>query len=91
VKETPPGHTNTPEPPGQTKTPEPPGQTKTPQSTDDGADLSRRVSSGSLEQEGRTSFLHRASFFVEQVSTAPIWLGIVIVFLPLSLLLQDER
>jgi hypothetical protein len=91
VKETPPGHTNTPEPPGQTKTPEPPGQTKTPESDDGSADLSRRVDSGSLEQDRRTSFLHRASSLVEQVSTAPIWLGIVIVFLPLSLLLQDER
>jgi len=92
VKETPPGHTNTPQPPGQTKTPQPPGQTKTPESTDDGADLvSSRMGPGTLEQDKRSSFLHNASFPVEQFSTGSIWLGILVVFLPLSLLLQDER
>ena len=91
VKETPPGHTNTPEPPGQTKTPQPPGQTKTPLSIDDGADLSSRAGPGALEQDRRSSSFHNASFLVEQLNTGPIWLGILVFFLPLSLLLQDER
>lgn len=90
LKETPPGHTNTPEPPGQTKTP--PGQDKkTPEPDDDSADLSSGVGPGAFEQDRRSSFLHDASFLVEQVNTGPIWLGILVFFLPLSLLLQDER
>jgi hypothetical protein len=87
VKETPPGHTNTPEPPGQTKTPQPPGQTKTPEPGGESSTSSLRPP----EQNTRDSLFHRASFFVEQMNTGPIWLGIFIVVLPLSLLLQDER
>jgi hypothetical protein len=87
VKETPPGHTNTPEPPGQTKTPQPPGQTKTPEPGGESSTSSLRPP----EQNAGGSLFHRASLFVEQMNTGPIWLGIFIVVLPLSLLLQDER
>jgi hypothetical protein len=90
VKETPPGQTKTPQPPGQTKTPEPPGKTKTPEAADEDAGLSRRVGSGSAKQR-RSAFFHIAPFLVQQLNTGSLWLGILVVFLPLSLLLQDER
>jgi hypothetical protein len=86
----PPGQTKTPQPPGQTKTPEPPGQTKTPQETDDDAELNPLLGSGSLDQR-RGAFFHIAPFLAGQLNADPLWLGILVVFLPLSLLLQDER
>jgi len=86
----PPGQTKTPQPPGQTKTPEPPGQTKTPQETDDDAELNPLLGSGSSKQGRRSSFLHNASSLVGRLD-AGLWLGIFVLFLPLSLLLHDER